>query len=66
MTTKKTQHKNYTQFNGYYQLVLSLNYEPLIPEDDSVRLLSQILEGLNYNSLYQAFSLTGRKPAVDS
>ena len=51
MTTKKIQHKNHTQFNGYYQLVLPLNFEPLIPEDDSVRLLGQILEGLNYNSL---------------
>lgn len=37
----------------------------LIPEDDSVRLLSQILEGLNYTKLYKAYSSTGRKPAVD-
>ncbi len=59
------QHKNYTEFNGYYQLVLPLNFETLIPSDDSVRLLSQILEGLNYNKLYKAYSHTGRKPAVD-
>ena len=37
----------------------------LIPVDDSVRLLSQILEGLDYNKLYQAYSIKGRKPAVD-
>ena len=37
----------------------------LIPEDDSVRLLSQILEGLNYKKLYRAYSHTGRKPSVD-
>lgn len=59
------QHKNYTEFNGYYQLVLPLNFEMLIPEDDSVRLLSHILEGLNYSKLYQAYSRTGRKPSVE-
>jgi transposase len=59
------QHKNYTEFNEYYQLVLPLNFEMLIPEDDSVRLLSQILEGLNYKKLYEAYSRTGRKPAVE-
>ena len=37
----------------------------LIPEDDSVRLLSHILEGLNYTKLYKAYSSTGRKPTVD-
>ena len=37
----------------------------LIPEDDSVRLLSHILEGLNYEKLYRAYSFTGRKPAVE-
>jgi hypothetical protein len=37
----------------------------LIPEDDSVRLLSQILEGLDFTKLYQAYSIKGRKPAVD-
>ena len=57
--------KNYTEFNGCYQLILPLNYEVLIPKDDSVRLLSQILEGLNYKELYQAYSSTGRKPAVE-
>lgn len=60
-----TQHKNYTEFNGYYQLVLPLNLEMLIPEDESVRLLSQILEGFNYTKLYKAYSSKGRKPAVD-
>jgi len=65
MTKKITQHKNYTEFDGYYQLVLPLNIEMLIPNDDSVRLLSQILEGLNYEKLYKAYSSTGRKPAVE-
>lgn len=46
-------------------MILPLNFEMLIPEDDSVRLLSQILEGLNYKKLYEAYSCTGRKPAVE-
>lgn len=46
-------------------MVLPLNCEVLIPEDDSVRLLSQILEGLNYEKLYKAYSFVGRKPAVE-
>lgn len=65
MQKPKLHTKNYTEFNGGYQLVLPLNYEVLIPEDDSVRLLSQILEGFNYKKLYQAYSSTGRKPAVE-
>jgi transposase len=64
MRNKITQQKDYTEFNGYFQLVLPLNIEMLIPSDDSVRLLSQILEGLNYEKLYRAYSSTGRKPAV--
>jgi transposase len=42
-----------------------LNFEMLIPEDDSVRLLSQILEELNYEKLYKAYSHIGRKFAVE-
>lgn len=65
MLLTKLHTKNYTESNGSYQLVLPLNYEVFIPEDDSVRLLSQLLEGLNYESLYKAYSSTGRKPAVE-
>jgi len=65
MKKSKLYNKNYTEFNDSYQLVLPLNLECLIPEDDSVRLLSHILEGLNYTKLYQAYSSVGRKPAVE-
>jgi transposase len=57
--------KNYTEFNDGYQLVLPLSLEGLVPEDDSVRLLSHILEGLEYTKLYKAYSSTGRNPAVE-
>jgi transposase len=65
MTVTQLYTKNYTEFDGRFQLILPLNYEVLIPKDDSVRLLSQILEGLNYKKLYTAYSSSGRKPAVD-
>jgi transposase len=65
MRLNKLHTKNYTEFNGRYQLVLPFNFDVLIPEDDSVRLLSHILEGLNYEALYRAYSSIGRKPAVE-
>jgi len=65
MQKLKLHNKNYTKFNESYQLVLPLNLECLIPEDDSVRLLSHVLEGLDYRKLYKAYSSVGRKPAVE-
>jgi transposase len=65
MQLTKSHNKDYTELNGSYQLVLPFNLEVLIPEDDSVRLLSHILEGLNYEALYRAYSSIGRKPAVE-
>lgn len=65
MANKLKYHKNYTEFGEPYQLVLPLNLEGLIPNDDSVRLLSHELEDLDYSLLYQAYSAKGRNPAVD-
>ncbi len=65
MTNKLIYHKNYTEFGEPYQLVLPLNLETLIPDDESVRLLSHELEELDYSLLYQAYSAKGRNPAVD-
>nr|WP_242951930.1 transposase [Clostridium felsineum] len=42
-----------------------MNLENLIPEDDSVRLLSYLLEGLNYKKLYKTYSSVGRKSTVE-
>ena len=56
---------HYTEFNETYQLVLPLSLEGLVPEDDSVRLLSHELEELDYTLLYQAYSAKGRKSVVD-
>jgi len=38
--------------------------EVLIPEDDSVRLLSHITEELDYINLMMAYSSKGRNPEV--
>ncbi|AOR23575.1 IS1182 family transposase [Clostridium taeniosporum] len=65
MLINKSYIKNYNKFNDNFQLILPLNLENLIPEDDSVRLLSHVLEGLNYTKLYKAYSSVGRKPAVE-
>lgn len=65
MLTNKSYLKNYTRFNENNQLVLPLNFEILIPEDDSVRLLSEILEGLSYKKLDNAYSPNGRKSALN-
>ena len=44
--------KDYTQNSDGYQLKLPLNIEAIIPEDDSVRLLSQFVEGMDLTDLY--------------
>ena len=46
-------------------MVLPLSLEGLVPDDDSVRLLSHELEELDYTQLYKAYSSKGRNPAVD-
>ena len=55
----------YSTWQRVYQLSLPLNYEVIIPEDDSVRLLSQITEELDYTDLYKAYSPDGRNPATE-
>ena len=64
MQQTKLYSKNYTALESGNQLFLPLNLEVCIPKDDSVRLLSHLLEGLNYEKLYKAYSTKGRKPAV--
>lgn len=65
MNNKLKYHKNYTELGETYQLVLPLSLEGLVPDNDSVRLLSHELEDLDYTLLYQAYSAKGRNPAVD-
>ena len=65
MINKKITQKNYTNNCEVYQLVIPIETGILIPEDDSVRLLSQILEELYYTKLNEAYSSQGRNPVVE-
>ena len=56
-----TLHKDYTLFNNYYQLVLPLDLNPLIPADDPVRLLSQFIERMFLGDLYRTYCREGRE-----
>ena len=49
-----------------YQLKLPIDLEIFIPEDDSVRLLSLMMEELDYKKLYEAYSQNRRNPAVQT
>lgn len=48
-------HKNYTLNEEGYQLKLPFNLETMIPEDDSVRLLSQFVEAMDLTDLYSTY-----------
>jgi len=64
MIKTKILQKDYNTFSRNYQLKICSETDILIPSDDSVRLLSEILEGLDYTKLYNAYSRRGRKPAT--
>ena len=57
--------KDYTKNSDGYQLKLPLDLDAVIPEDDSVRLLSQFVEAMDLTDLYSTYerinSLSPRK-----
>ena len=55
MTKHNNLHKNYSLNQSGYQLKLPLNIETIIPEDDSVRLLSQFVEAMDLTDLYSTY-----------
>ena len=55
---------DYTTKTKYFQLVLPINLEIDIPVDDSVRLLSNVLEEIDYTELYGAYSRKEKNTAV--
>lgn len=55
MTKHINLHKNYSLNQSGYQLKLPLNIETIIPEDDSVRLLSQFVETMDLTDLYSTY-----------
>ena len=65
MQTNILQQKNYSMGTRSLQLFLPMNYEVIIPENDSVRLLSLIMEEMDYTELNEAYSREGRKPTLE-
>ena len=55
MQLKKLTQKDYTIRGSVYQLKLPLNIEYIIPKDDAVRLLSQVVEEMDLTELYQTY-----------
>lgn len=51
MLINKILQKNYTLAEDFYQLKLPLNIDYIIPDNDSVRLLSQFVEEMNISDL---------------
>ena len=59
-----TLQSDYSKNGSYIQLALPIHTEVLIPVDDSVRLIDQVLEEIDYRELYLTYSSEGRNPAV--
>lgn len=57
-------HKNYTINQGLYQLKLPLNIDCIIPDNDSVRLLSQFVEEMDIRDLYSTCSRIRERQAT--
>ena len=55
---------DYTTKIRNFQLVFPINFEINIPADDSVRLLSNVLEEIDYTELYGAYSRKEKNTAV--
>jgi len=56
--------KNYTINQRFYQLKLPLEIDCIIPDNDSVRLLSQFVEEMNLEDLYATYSRIREKQAT--
>lgn len=55
MQLTKLLQKDYSRNHSGYQLKLPLNIETIIPDDDSVRLLSQFVEAMDLTDLYSTY-----------
>lgn len=54
--------KNYSENQSGYQLKLPLNIEKIIPDNDSVRLLSQFVEAMVLTDLYSTYERRNSVP----
>ncbi|MCH3950253.1 MAG: IS1182 family transposase [Acidaminococcus sp.] len=56
MQKNKPTQKDYTKIGSSYQLFLPLNFEVQIPNDDPVRLVRAMVEGMDVKALYDTYS----------
>lgn len=59
-----TLQSEYSKNGSYIQLCLPIETDVFIPVDDSVRLLDQVFDQLDYTALYRSYSPKGRNPAI--
>ena len=64
MLPNKLLQKDYTLSSLYYQIKLPLDVEILIPADDTVRLLSAFVEGMELSDLYQTYGKIKKNQAT--
>ena len=55
MSINNILHKNYILTQEFYQLKLPLDIDGIIPDNDSVRLLSQFVEEMDLTELYATY-----------
>ena len=54
--------KDYRIYARNYQLKLCSEFEAILAADETVRLLSEVMEEMDYTKLYRAYARKGRKP----
>ena len=64
MLKKENIHQDYTTYSAGYQLSLTMDIQVYIAPHDPVRLLNQLLEGLDYKKLLSTYSDKGRNSVV--
>ena len=64
MLNQENIQKDYTHFSSGYQLALNMDIQIYISNNEPVRLLNELLEGLNYTKLLSTYSVKGRKSTV--
>ena len=64
MLKKENIHQDYTTYSAGYQLSLTMDIQVYIAPHDPVRLLNQLLEGLDYKKLLSTYSDQGRNSVV--
>ena len=65
MKKSKIIQKDYSIFGRNMQVKIENSLEKIIPSEESVRLLCEVMEELDYTKLYRAYSPKGRKPKTE-